>query len=103
MRSWPGWVFVVSAGVLWGLPRFPYFHVDLPYIYHLGGFALVVWYLGLGFFSLGLYIIMTKWLSGGTFRLRGLYVYLVGAGALILAGGCGWLYLMLLGMSKNIS
>jgi hypothetical protein len=103
MRSWPGWIFVVSAGALWGLPRAPHFHVDLPYIHHLGGVALVVWYFGLGFFSLGLYIIMMECLHVGAFRIRGLYAYLIGGGALILAGGCGWLYLMLLGMSVYIS
>lgn len=103
IKSWTGWIFVVSAGVLWGLPRVPHFHVDLPYIYHLGGLALVVLYLGLGFFSLGLYIIMTEFLSVGACRIRGLSAYLIGGGALFLAGGCGWLYLLLLGMSVNIS
>jgi hypothetical protein len=103
MKFWTVWIFVVSAGVLWGLPRVPHFHVDLPYIYHLGGLALVVWYLGLGFFSLGLYIIMTECLSVGACRIRGLSAYLIGGGALILAGGCSWLYLILLEVSVNIS
>lgn len=103
ITSWTVWIFFVSAGVLWGLPRVPHFHVDLPYIHHLGGPALVAWYLGLGVLSFGLYIIMTEWLSVGMFRIRSPYAYLIGGGALILAVGCGWLYLILLGMSVNIS
>ena len=85
------------------LPRIPYYHEDLPYIYDLGGLAFVVWYLGLGFLSLGLYIIVTECLRSGLRRVKNLHAFLLGGGALVLAGLCGWLYFILLGMSTRLS
>ena len=103
MKSWPGWIFFVSAGVLWGLPCVPYYHEDLPYIYDLGGFAFVAWYIGLGFLSLGLYVIGSECLRLGIFRVKRLHGFFLGGGALVLAGVFGWLYLILLEISVKVS
>ncbi len=103
MRSWPGWGFVVSAGVLWGFPRVPHYHEDLPYIYDLGGLALVALYIGVGFLSFGLYVFVTERLSAGLFQVMRLRPIFIGGGALILAGLLGWLYFILLGISLSMS
>ena len=103
IKSWPGWTFFVCAVVLWGLPRVPYYHEDLPYIHDLGGLALVVWYIGLGLLTLGLNVIVTECLSEGVHRVKSRHELLIGGGALILACGLGWLYLILLGMSVRVS
>jgi hypothetical protein len=92
----------VSSMVLWGLPRFSHYQEGLPYLYHLGGMALVAWYLGLGFLSLGLYRLVMGCLSFRLFQAKGLHEFLVGGVALILAGACVWLYLMLLEMSVTM-
>ncbi len=102
INSWRGWIFVVSSGVLWGLPRVPYYHADLPYIHVLGGLALVAWYIGLGFLSLGLYIIASVCLRVGVVRVKSLHTIFLGGGAFILAGLFWWLYLLLLGMSVRL-
>lgn len=102
MKSWPGWIFFISAGVLWGLPRVPYYQEGLPYIYDLGGPALVAWHIGLGFLSLGLYVIVTACVSVCVSRVKRLQALLFGGGALILAGGFSWLYLILLRISVMV-
>lgn len=103
MKGWPVWIFCVSALALWGIPHVPYFHVDLPYIFDLGGCALVVLYLGGGFLSLGLYFTIIEGLDVPVCRVKLPYAVLIGGGALMLAGGCFWLYLTLLRMSVAIS
>jgi hypothetical protein len=92
----------VSGATLWWLHRIPYYQEGLPYIYDLGGPALVAWYSGLGLFSLGLYIVM-DWLIAGRFHIKSLRRLFIGEGILILAFGLGWLYLILLEMSVRMS
>lgn len=103
LQFWPVWMFGVSAGVLWGLPRLPHYHVDLPYIYDLGGCAVVAWYMGLGFLSLGCYILSTEALRRHACRHKRVDAVLTGGVAFMLAGGFWGLYHVLLEMSVNIS
>ncbi len=49
------WMFGVVVAVVWGLPQMPHYREGLPYFFDLGGAALVSWYLGLGFLSVGWY------------------------------------------------
>ena len=93
----------MSVGVTVGLPRLPYYQEGLPYIYDLGGMALVVWYIGLGFLILGVYFIVMGGVSAGWFLSRRLHAVFFGGVALILGGGCHWLYLMLLEMSVRVT
>lgn len=97
--SWPAWMFLISVAVTVGLPRVPYYQEGLPYVYDLGGMALVAWYIGLGFLILGLYFILMGCVSAGWFLSRRVHTVLFGGAALILAGGCHWFYLILLEMS----
>lgn len=97
-KGWPVWIFGVSIFALWGIPHVPFFHVDLPYIFELGGSALVVLYFGVGFLSLGLYLTISERLLAPVRLVKSYPVY-IGGGALLLAGGCFWLYLTLLRMS----
>lgn len=103
ITSWPAWMVLISVGVTVGLPRVPYYQEGLPYIYDLGGMALVAWYIGLGFLILGLYFIVLGCVSAGLFLNRRLHALLFGGVALILAGGCHWLYLILLEMSVRVT
>jgi hypothetical protein len=103
ITSWPFWMSLVSVGVTVGLPRVPYYQEGLPYVYDLGGMALVIWYMGLGFLILGLYIIVRGCLSAKVFLRRRFHALLYGGAALIIAGGCQWLYLILLEMSVNVT
>lgn len=93
----------MSVGVTVGLPRVPYYQEGLPYIYDLGGMALVAWYIGLGFLILGLYFIVMGGGSAGWFLSRRLHAVLFGGVALILAGGCHWFYLILIEMSVRVT
>lgn len=103
ITSWPAWMVLLSVGVTVGLPRLPYYQEGLPYIYDLGGMALVTWYIGLGFLILGLYFVVMGCVGGRWFVSRGLPAVLFGGVALILAGGCHWFYLMLLEMSLRVT
>lgn len=103
ISSWPAWMLMISVGVTEGLPRVPYYQEGLPYIYDLGGMALVIWYLGLGFLILGLNFIVMGCVSAGWFPSRRLHGLLFGGVALILAGGCHWSYLILLEMSVRVT
>lgn len=103
IKIWPVWIFCVSALALWGIPCVPYFHVDLPYIFNLGGSALVALYIGVGFLSLGGYLTIIGRLNAPGRRVKLPYAVFIGGGALLLASGCFWLYLTLLRMSVAVS
>lgn len=103
ITSWPTWMVLMSVGVTVGLPHVPYYQEGLPYIYDLGGMALVTWYIGLGFFSLGLYFIVMGCVSAGWFLSRRFHAVLFGGVALILGGGCHWSYLILIEMSVRVT
>lgn len=99
ITSWPAWMLLISVSVTVGLPRVPYYQEGLPYIYALGGMALVAWYIGLGFLILGLYFILMGCVSAEGFLSKRLHAVLFGGVALTLAGGCHWFYLIVLEMS----
>ena len=103
ITSWPAWMVLLSVGVTVGLPRVPYYQEGLPYIYDLGGMALVAWFIGLGFLILGLYFVVMGCVSAGWVLNRRLTAVLFGGVALIFAGGCHWFYLMLLEMSVRVT
>jgi hypothetical protein len=103
LQIWPVWLFGVSAGILWGLPRAPYYHVDLPYIHYLGGCALVALYVGMGFLSLGSYLLVTEATSSHGSRRTRRHARVTGTVAVILAGGLFGLYYVLLEMSVSVS
>jgi hypothetical protein len=103
ISSWPAWMGLLSAGVTVGLPRVPYYQEGLPYIYDLGGMALVAWFIGLGFLILGLYFVVMGCVSAGWFLSRRLIAVLFGGVGLILAGGCHWFYLIWLEMSVRVT
>ncbi|MDR4482825.1 MAG: hypothetical protein R3B95_06230 [Nitrospirales bacterium] len=103
ITSWPAWMFLIAVGATVGLPRVPYYQEGLPYLYELGGMALVVWFIGLGFLILGLYFIVIGCVSAGWLLSRRLHALLFGGVALMLAGGCQWFYLMLLEMSVRVT
>ncbi|MCB9775174.1 MAG: hypothetical protein H6750_12750 [Nitrospiraceae bacterium] len=103
ITSWPVWMALISVGVTVGLPRVPYYQEGLPYIYALGGMALVAWYIGVGFLILGLYFLVMGCVRAGWFLSRRLHAVLLGGVALILAGGCHWFYLTLLEMSIRVT
>lgn len=103
ITSWPAWMALISVGVTLGLPRVPYYQEGLPYIYALGGMALVVWFIGLGFLMLGLYSLVMGCVGVGWFLSKRLQAVLLGGVALILAGGCHWFYLLLLEMSIRVT
>jgi hypothetical protein len=102
LRSWVGWTLLVVIGVVWGVPRLPLYHRDLPYIYDLGGTIFVLWYMGLGFLSLGFYGLVTglfplrtSWRA----RLRG---FLLGGGSLLLTGILWWLQTVFMNLSVRL-
>jgi hypothetical protein len=103
ITSWPTWMVLLAASVTVGLPRVPYYQQGLPYIYDLGGMALVIWFIGLGFLILGLYFVVMGCVSAGWFLSRRLSAVLFGGMSLILAGGCHWFYLLLLEMSVRVT
>ena len=84
-RSWVCWACIVVIGVVWGLPHFPHYHRDLPYIYDLGGTIFVVWYMGFGLVSLGVYGLVMGFLHVGNTRAR-VRAFLLGGGSLIIFG-----------------
>ncbi|MGP0595177.1 hypothetical protein ACTRXD_21865 [Nitrospira sp. T9] len=103
ITSWPAWMVLLSVAVTVGLPRVPYYQEGLPYIYDLGGLALVAWFIGFGFLILGLYFVVMGCVSAGWFLSRRLSAVLFGGVALIFAGGCYWFYLILLEMSVKVT
>ncbi len=100
LQSWVVWIFVVAMGVVWGLPHLPHYHRDLPYIYDLGGTIFVMWYMGLGFLSLGLYGLVTSFVHLGTFwRVR---IFFLGWGSLLLAAILWWLQDVFMNLSIRL-
>jgi len=96
------WVCLVAVGVVWGLPRMPHYHEDLPHIYALGGPALVVWYIGLGFLSIGLYGLLAGLLNWEFTRVQRVRAFYYGVGCVVFAGACGVLYVVMMDLSVNV-
>ena len=92
IRSWPSWVFLVVTIVVMGLPRVPHYQEGLPYLQDLGGPALVSWYIGLGFFSLGVFGVTTGLTERGASFQRRVRSWSLGVGSLILSCSFGALY-----------
>lgn len=102
LQSWVVWIFVVAMGVVWGLPHLPHYHRDLPYIYDLGGTIFVMWYMGLGFLSLGLYALVAGCVHlGNSWRIR-VRAFLLGGGSLLIAGILWWLHKLFINLSIRL-
>lgn len=74
LHHWVPWAFFLSAGVLWGLPNLPFYQEGLPYLYDLGGSALVAYYLSLGCLSfsvaVGTFFLFSRKGNFGSIRLK---------------------------------
>ena len=102
LQSWVGWTFVVVVGVVWGFPHFPLYHRDLPYIYDLGGTIFVLWYMGLGFLSLGLYGLVAGFVHfRASWRIR-IRAFLLGCGSLLIVGIFWWLHKVFMDLSVGL-
>ena len=102
LHHWVTWAFLVSAVVLWGLPQLPYYQEGLPYLYDLGGSALVAFYLFLGCLSVCLAVGVRVWLGSATeslqINIHKKIVFWFGA----LAAGCLAIYFVLMNLSVNL-
>jgi len=63
LKSWSCWALIVAGCAIFLLPKIPFYQDWMPYGYDLGGLALVVLYLSLGFWTLGLYGLVTGGMS----------------------------------------
>ena len=102
LHSWLPWVSVVMVGVVWGLPRIPYYQDWLPYGYDLGGPALVALYMALGFGSLGMFGLVIGFMrleQNSKQRHRAL---LLGGGGFVLAWTFAGLYMFLMEVSLSL-
>ncbi len=98
LGSWIFWVIFAAGCAVFFLPKFPYYQVWMPYGYDLGGIALVILYLSIGFGSLGFYGLM-GWLTStptNHFSLK------VGTAGLGLAVGLICCYLKLMDLTPTV-
>ena len=102
VNSWACWVSLVAIGVVWGLPRIPYYQNWMPFGYELGGIALVMMYLSFGFLSLGLYGLVMGGLSWRSDPLRSRRTFNIGLASLGLVTGLGWCYLKLMNLTLSL-
>ena len=102
LQSWVWWMLMIVIGVVWGLPQFPHYHRNLPYIYDLGGPIFVIWYLGFGVLSLGLYGLMTGLLHVGISWKTCNLAFVLAAGSVIVTGVLWWLQAVLINLSVRL-
>ena len=102
LKSWSCWVLLVSGCAIFLLPKFPFYQDWMPYGYDLGGLALVVLYLSLGFWSFGLYSLVTGGMSWKSVSQKRRYAFKMGMAALGFASGLVWLYLKLMNLTLNL-
>ena len=74
----------------------------MPYGYELGGMALVMLYLSLGFGSLGLYGLVSGWLSGMAVSQKSRGALKIGMIALGVTAGLVWCYLTLMDLTLDL-
>ncbi len=99
LRSWACWTCLVVIGVVWGLPRLPHYQAWMSYGHELGGLALVVIYLAIGFSSLGLYGLAMGTMNGRSNSLQTYRGIKIGSVALSMAIGLVWCYLKLMDLT----
>lgn len=100
--SWVCWVGLVATGVVWGLPRLPYYQGWMPYGYELGGMALVLLYLFFGLGSLGIYGCIAGVMRWGGTVSQNRKVFRIGFTSIILASSFVWSYMKLMAMTLNL-
>ena len=96
------WIFLVACGATFLLPKAPHYQNWMPYGYELGGMALVMLYLSLGFASLGLYGLVSGWLSGKVVLQKSRKTLKIGMIALGVAAGLVWCYLTLMNLTLDL-
>lgn len=99
LRSWVCWVCMVVIAAVWGIPRLPHYQDWMPYGYELGGLALVVSYLAIGFGSLCLYGLAMGILNGRSHSLKAYRGVKIGVVALSMAIGLLWCYMKLMDLT----
>ena len=76
LGHWSFVAFLFLSGVLWGITKLPFYQEGLPYLYDLGGLALVAFYLSLGCLSVcvgvGPLLMAPRLANFSTKRLSGL-------------------------------
>ncbi len=102
LRSWICWVGLVVIGVVWGLPRIPHYQVWMPYGYELGGLALVLLYLSLGMWSLGIYGVAAGVMRWGVSLSHNRKAFKIGFTSLLLASGVTWCYMKLMAFTLKL-
>ncbi len=102
LRSWVCWVGLVAIGVVWGLPRLPYYQSWMPYGYELGGVALVLLYLSVGMGSLGVYGLLAGLNRWGATISQNWKIIRIGFTSIVLASGFIWSYMQLMSMNLKL-
>lgn len=102
LRSWVCWISLVAIGVVWGLPRLPYYQDWMPYGYELGGIAFVLLYLSFGMVSLGMYGIIAGLNRWGATVSQNWKIIRIGFTSIVLALGFIWSYMKLMSMTLKL-
>ena len=98
LESWIFWVIFAAGCAVFVLPHVAFYQVWMPYGYDLGGIALVVLYLSIGFGSLGLYCLIDWLTATPTNRV----VLKVGTAGLCVFVGLICCYLILMDLTPTV-
>lgn len=102
LRSWVCWISLVAVGVVWGIPRLPYYQGWMPYGYELGGIALVLLYLSVGMGSLGVYGIIAGLNRWGATVSQNWKIIRIGFTSIVLASCFIWSYMKLMSVTLKL-
>ena len=100
--SWSFWVFSVAGCAIFLLPKAPFYQTWMPYGYELGGLALVMLYLSLGFWSLGFYGVLMGGLGWKSVPPKCRGALKMGIASLGIAVGLGWCYVKVMTLMVNL-